>query len=116
MNNTAQKISHTPGPWEVYLTDHNGAHIGTVAESPGHITTVAEGTASEISANARLIAAAPALAGELRNMLAPFERFTDAQVDVVIAKNGGMSYGRFGLDDAKRVKSARAALAAAVQS
>ena len=61
--------AHTPGPWEVYGRDsYGGVHVGTVADDPGHIVTVGEGTLENNEADARLIAAAPELAEALEAM------------------------------------------------
>jgi hypothetical protein len=68
MTNTAQKISHTPGPWHV--TKHELFHIdrGDIdafcVHAPGGLPVCRMGgnvSQENVEANARLIAAAPAM-------------------------------------------------------
>jgi len=89
MNHTttasAPTASHTPGPWFVHTTPHGVRHIldtkcPTLATAP--ITTF-NGTAywslAETTANARLIAAAPAMLAALRALVHPIA--SDEDVD-----------------------------------
>ena len=102
--------AHTPGPWRISADQrHNGLvhHIefdGTPDHSACHIATLSaedeHGYAVRMNdANARLIAAAPALAAALA-------RVTDALEAAIIAAQGSPMHGTLaraavGLDDAR---------------
>lgn len=91
---------HTPGPWKRCDCDYASAHIlgpngGQVAEVGLHGDPLGEVD----EANARLIAAAPALLAALDNALGNLEAITDRYADVL--SEGVYVQAAFSIDEAR---------------
>ena len=74
--NTTKAVGHTPGPWRVQLHD-KGYHLTGDHTVIGEIVTTWGLRPGEGEANARLIAAAPAMLAELREDLRVLDEALD---------------------------------------